>query len=88
MKHAIVEIRDIKNNSYFPPQFVRAIGGYIRQLSDEINNTQQNPNSYAQIMSKHPEDFEVYQAGEWDDETGTITPMTQVQICVLSSLKA
>lgn len=86
MKHYIVAIRDIKTNSYFTPQYVKSIGGYVRQVSDEINSPQQ-PNTLAHTMSIHPEDFEVYQLGTWDDETAAHTTDEKTQICVLTTLK-
>lgn len=92
MKHKIVTIRDIKTNTYFVPQFVRSVGGFLRQLSDEINSPQQT-NTLADTMSKHPEDFEVFEIGEWDDTDGSFdTPhdashTMATQLCVLSSLK-
>lgn len=85
MKHAIVSIRDIKTNSYFVPQYVKSIGGFLRQMSDELNGPQQ-PHSVAETMAKHPEDFEVYQLGWWDDETAEHEILDKKQLCVVTSL--
>lgn len=87
MQHIVVTIRDIVNDSYFTPQYVKSLGGFLRQLSDEINSPQQNPNSVAETMSKHPEDFEVYRLGTWDDADAEYTPEKKTQVCVISSLK-
>lgn len=86
MLHIVLSIRDIKTDTYFQPQFVKSLGGFIRQLADEINSPQQ-PNSLADTMSKHPEDFEVYRLGTWEDQDGAWTSEKQTQVCVISSLK-
>lgn len=86
MQLIIVTIRDIKTDSYFTPHYVKNVGGYIRQLSDDING-QVTPNSIAETMAKHPEDFEVYRLGTWDDATGEFHAEPKTQICVVSSLK-
>lgn len=86
MQYIVVTIRDIKTDSYFTPQFVKNLGGYIRQVSDEINGPQQ-PNTLADTMAKHPEDFEIYRLGTWDDDTAKWTPEEHTQVCVISSLK-
>lgn len=85
MKHTIVCIRDIKTNSYFVPQYIKSVGGFLRQMGDELNGPQ-NPNTVAETMSKHPEDFELYQLGTWDDETGQYELTEKTQLCVVSSL--
>lgn len=86
MKHFIVAIRDIKTNSYFTPQYVKSVGGYLRQVGDEINTPQQ-PNTLAHTMATHPEDFEIYQLGTWNDEDARYLVDEQTQLCVLTSLK-
>lgn len=86
MLHIIVTIRDIKTDSYFTPQFVKSLGGYIRQLGDDING-QVPAGTLAETMKQHPEDFEVYRLGTWDDENAVFHPETKTQICVISSLK-
>lgn len=85
MKYAIVAIRDIKTDSYFPPQFVRSIGGFLRQLADDLGTPQ--PGTLAETMSKHPGDFEVYHLGDWDDQNGTFDTTDNKQLCVVSNLK-
>lgn len=86
MLHIVLAIRDIKTNTYFIPQFVKSVGGFIRQLADEINQPQQ-PNTIADTMGKHPEDFEVFRLGTWEDEDATWTPEKMTQVCAVSALK-
>ena len=84
MKYAIVAIRDIKTDSYFPPQFVRSVGGFLRQLGDDINNPR--PDTLAATMHAHADDFEVYQLGEWDDQDASYQ-LEKQQICAVGNLK-
>lgn len=84
MKFAIIAIRDIKTDSYFPPQFVRSTGGFLRQLGDDIQQPQ--PGTLAETMKKHPDQFEIYQLGEWEDETGVFSDNNHRRLTVVSDL--
>lgn len=64
MKMHIVVIRDIKANVYGAPMFVGTIGGAIRSFGDECQK-----DSTDNMLSKHPEDFELFKLGEYDDAT-------------------
>lgn len=87
MQLTIVAIRDIKTDSFFTPQYIRSIGGFLRQLSDEINSPQQS-NSVAASMANHPEDYEVIKLGTWDDQTAKYTIDDEwTQLTAVSSLK-
>lgn len=67
MKLQIVCLRDIKTDAHTVPQFVPHIEAWRRAISDAINR----PDSQAANLDfvKHPEDFEAYHLGEWDDNT-------------------
>lgn len=67
----IVAIRDTKTDSFFTPQFVRSIGGFLRQLGDDITRPQ--PGTIAETMKLHPDQFEAWHLGDWEDETGEST---------------
>ncbi|QCQ84989.1 nonstructural protein [Blackfly microvirus SF02] len=60
----IVATRDIKANAFAQPQFVQNIGHYMRAFSDEVNRKDEN-----NLLWKHPEDFEIYELGKYDDNT-------------------
>lgn len=68
MKYKIVTIRDRVSDLFGQPSFVVHIGGHIRQFGDEIKrpHTDERPNS----LNQHPEDFDLYLLGTYDDETG------------------
>lgn len=69
MRYKVVTIRDRVADLFGQPSFVNSIGAAIRSFGDEIkrppNEARPNP------LYDHPEDFDFYQLGEYDDETGT-----------------
>lgn len=70
MKLEIVAIRDRAVNAYGQPIFVPAIGAAMRSFMDEINNDQSS-------IYKHPEDYDLYHLGTYDDSNGNITCLDQ-----------
>lgn len=93
MKLQIVCLRDIKTEAHTTPQFVPHIESWRRALSDAINKPDQQT---AQLdFVKHPEDFEAYHLGEWDDNTASFdtgendeSEHFKKRICLLSELVA
>jgi hypothetical protein len=61
----IVAIRDIKADLWFNPSFGPSTGQFIRSFGDECTNTREG-----NVLAQHPEDFELYEIGEWDETTG------------------
>lgn len=73
----IVCIRDRAADVFGMPNFVTSIGMAIRSFGDEINRqAQDNP------LHKHPEDFDLYELGVYDDATATFECGTPRQIAV------
>lgn len=62
MKMHIVAIRDIKADVFAQPFFTASIGGAIRGFGDEVNRAATD-----NMLYKHPDDFELYHLGEYDD---------------------
>lgn len=56
-------IYDSAVEAYMRPFFVPAVGAAMRAFTDEVNNPQGD-------MFKHPEDYVLFELGEWDDQTG------------------
>lgn len=76
MKLVIVAVQDRALAAFNRPFFVPTRGAAIRAFSDEINKTD-SP------MHAHPDDFDLYELGNWDDETGKFdnsTPPQQIAI--------
>lgn len=68
MKH-IYAVKDLAVQGFGMPFFVRAKGEALRSFQDEVNGRGQ-PNSAIQA---HPEDYELYSIGHYEEEIGTIT---------------
>lgn len=63
----LITIKDNAVQAFQPINTVRAKGEAIRGFQDAINNEQNRQ------LHKHPEDFDLYLVGTFDDETGEIT---------------
>lgn len=72
MKHIICAVKDTAAQTFgrlFPVAHGNAA---IRSFSDEVNraSTQQEQND----LFSHPDDFELYELGHYDDQLGAIVP--------------
>lgn len=63
MKLAIVSVRDSASELFGRPIFVQAVGQAMRSFADEVNGDQSD-------VAKHPDDFELFQLGLFDDSSG------------------
>jgi len=70
MQRQICAVHDRALDAFGQPFFVPAIGAAIRSFQDEINNAQGD-------MHKHPEDYDLYQLGVYEDTTGKIIPLDE-----------
>jgi hypothetical protein len=64
MKQVIVAVKDRAAETFGRPMFVPAIGVALRSFSDEINRNDSNNQLY-----NHPDDFDLYELGTFDDST-------------------
>lgn len=65
MKMVLVAVRDRASDCFAQPMFVQSVGIAHRSFADEINREAQDNQLY-----KHPEDFDLYHMGFYDDNTG------------------
>lgn len=63
--YVIVSVRDRAANAFGRPAFVPSIGVALRSFSDEVNR-----NAPDNQMFFHPEDFDMYELGRFDDDNG------------------
>lgn len=63
MFYKIVAIRDRAADAYGVPAFVASIGAATRSFGDECNNKES-------ALGQHPEDYDLYLLGEYDDSVG------------------
>lgn len=66
MKIKIFTVFDSKAEAYLQPFFMQSKGKAIRA----IQNTLEDPNT---DLSKYPEDFTLFEIGEYDDQDASIT---------------
>lgn len=64
----VLAIRDRAVDAYGLPIFVVAIGQGVRSFGDEINRE-------GSAYHAHPEDFDLYLLGDFDEQTGTLVPI-------------
>jgi len=63
----IVAVKDRAVDAYNRPFYVPTIGAAIRSFTDEVNRNESE-------MNAHPEDYDLYDMGTFDDQTGTFLP--------------
>lgn len=68
MNVLIVSVRDGASGAFGRPFFVTARGQAIRSFQDEVNRQAADND-----LNKHPEDFDLYLLGAFDDNAGQIT---------------
>lgn len=62
----VLSVRDRAMDAFMQPFFAPAVGLAVRSFGDEINRAE-SP------MHAHPEDYDLYQVGTFDDQTGIFT---------------
>ena len=67
----IYAVKDLAVQAFGNPFVTRAQGEAMRSFQDEVNKKDGQS-----AIAQHPEDYELYKLGEWDDNTGVITPQT------------
>ncbi len=67
MFQVIVSVKDTAAQAFGRPIFVPAIPVALRSFRDEVNRKDS-----AEDLARHPEDFELYELGSFDDATGMI----------------
>lgn len=65
MKLVAVAVKDLAVGAFMRPFFVQSRGVANRSFADEVNNAE-SP------MNKHPEDYELYELGSFDEESGRL----------------
>jgi hypothetical protein len=66
----VVSVRDSATEGFGRPVFVQAVGQALRSFGDEINRVAGDND-----LNKHPEHFDLYHLGTFDDELGLVAPL-------------
>lgn len=74
MKLKVYSIHDQAAEAFVQPFFMHNDGLAIRAFQDNANAKDENN------ISKHPEQFALYQIGEFDDKQGTIEPLQEPKL--------
>lgn len=78
--HIIVAVRDRQITAFLRPFTAQSRGQAIRSFRDEVNRDGSELNS-------HPEDYELYELGTFDEQTGNLKPHdSHVQLAIASNL--
>lgn len=64
MKYIVLSVRDRAADCFGQPFFSVSLGGSIRGFGDEVNRVAEN-----NPLNKHPEDFDLFEVGTFDDNT-------------------
>lgn len=77
MKRVVCAVRDRASDTFGSPFYVVARGQAIRNFADEINRSAADNQLYM-----HPEDFDLYELGFYDDDTGLFETGVPKQIAI------
>lgn len=66
MLHFIVSVKDRAAEVFNRPFFVPHRNVAVRDFTDEVNRSADN-----NALNKHPDDFDLYLLGQFDDSNGT-----------------
>jgi hypothetical protein len=78
MKQIICTVYDRAAETYGRPMFVPSIGVAIRSFTDEVNRSHADNQLF-----NHPDDFDLYELGEYDDQTSRITTLDLPKVLIL-----
>lgn len=73
----ILVVRDRSADVYGTPSFHLSVGAAARGFSDEVNRADAN-----NVMYRHPEDFDLFELGTYDDTTGLFSTVAPRQVAV------
>lgn len=75
MIRIVCAARDSATVTFSQPFFVAARGAAVRSFTDAVNNSR-DPSD----LSNHPEDFELWQLGTFDDVSGVFENKPEVLV--------
>lgn len=67
-------IKDRATDSFNVPFTVMTTAQAVRTFADEVNSDPQRS-----AIAKHPDDYDMYIVGEYDDQTAKITPLDPIE---------
>lgn len=82
MVQIILSVKDTAAQAFGRPMFLPSSAVGVRSFRDEVNRS-----AVDNEMFKHPEDFELYELGTYDDSTGIIEVVTPRLVARAKDLK-
>ena len=82
MRYKVFSIRDRAADLFGRPFYTNTNGSAVRSFTDEINRN--NPDN---ALSAHPEDFDLYLLGEFDDSDGSFNCHAPEMIAIGKDVK-
>ena len=76
----LYSIRDAKTQAFSTPFFQQNDETALRMFRDELHGS-----NGPSMLSKHPEDFDLYCVGDWNDTSGAVRPTGDVDGPILVS---
>lgn len=76
-KLVVVAVRDKALEAFMRPFFVPARGMAARSFQDEVNRAADDNSMY-----KHPQDYDLYYLGSFDEESGVFTNNERPELIV------
>lgn len=77
MRYKVLTVRDRAIDAFGQPFFSVSTGGAIRGFADEINRV-----ADGNQLNKHPEDFDLFLLGEYDDQDGKFYTDSPSQVAI------
>lgn len=68
MTSVVCAVRDSAMQAFAQPAFVPSVGVAVRSFSSEVNR--KDPQN---VLSQHPEDFELWHVADWNEEAGAFS---------------
>lgn len=65
MIRKVISVFDVQAQTFAQPMFVAAMGVGVRMVADEVNRAADD-----NLLYRHPQDFRLFELGEWDDQSG------------------
>jgi len=78
MKLLLISVRDSVSGAFTNPQCVRSKGEAIRSFSDAVGSKDSS-------FCAHPADYTLYMVGMFDDVSGSIEPLQDVEKLITGS---
>lgn len=82
MKLKIYAVKDRQTDQYATPMFLIQNGQAIRSFTDEVNRKDENNPLY-----RHPDDFDLYELGDYDTNTAQFNTHTPEQLALGKNVK-